>query len=284
MRALSGADAAGPIQQSEIERVLESTPKSLIGGAGVGLVARLLDPGLGLQELQPLVASEPALALRVLQVANSAYYGRTRQVTSLPLAAQLLGLDALRGVAAAVCFDGLAGVRPAMHGADMHRFRRHAMATACAAQHIARQVAPEAADEAFVAGLLHDTGALLQWRLRPKAMRTLLARLPESADRETQERSLLGLTHAECGRVVLQVAGLPSALCEAVGAHADAAGHSMLVRLLGAGEALADEAGSAWISPRPWVVARDAGWDEAIANTRERMPALLQACTPALES
>jgi hypothetical protein len=176
------------------------------GGAGTSRLLRLLaDPQLSAAALAQHIGAEPAVAVRVLRVANSAYYGHAAQVATLARAGQVLGVQALRGIALAACFDGISARPRGLVHPDMAAFRRHSLATACAAQELARAMAPCQREQAFMAGLLHDLGLLLLWRLRPA---TVAGEEPEA-----------GLGHADCGRVLMQTWCLPAELTRAVAEH-----------------------------------------------------------------
>ena len=195
-----------------------------LGGSGGPGAARLLglliDPQADLDAVLKALHAEPALAARVLKVANSPYYRLAGSIGTLERAVQVLGLDAIRGICAVCCMDRL----PTQRGAgplDPQRFRQHSLATAVAAQALARRVAPDLQAEAFIAGLLHDMGHLVQARLRPQAV-AWIGGLPAAMSAEEglqQERRLMGLTHDECTALLAQAWSLPAWLVEAVGAH-----------------------------------------------------------------
>lgn len=110
------------------------------------------------QQLRELLRLDPALAVRVLKVANSAFYG-ARSISSIDRALTVLGAVAVAGIAMAARFDG--SIAPGC--ADSQRFRhlrRHSLMTAVAAKLLATRAAltPWDGEGAFVLGLLHDLG------------------------------------------------------------------------------------------------------------------------------
>lgn len=62
------------------------------------LNALLLQPDVGLSAVADVIRADPALAARVLQLVNSAYFTRGYAVDSIVDAVRVLGLDLLRGV------------------------------------------------------------------------------------------------------------------------------------------------------------------------------------------
>jgi len=132
------------------------------------------DADLQYQQLRELLRVDPALAVRVLKVANSAFYG-SRSISSIDRALTVLGAVAVVGIAMAARFD--ASLAPGC--ADVGQFRhlrRHSLMTAVAAKMLAMRaaVAPWDGEGAFLLGLLHDLGWLVQLqmererRLRPQ--------------------------------------------------------------------------------------------------------------------
>lgn len=116
----------------------------------------------GLNSYVDVVAKDPALAARVLRVANSASFGRADGVKTLAAAVTTVGSQALVRIALA---DGLA--TKACADGPLVALRDEAWRHAVTSAILASTLAPNhqlAADETFVCGLLHDFGRLLAVR------------------------------------------------------------------------------------------------------------------------
>jgi HD-like signal output (HDOD) protein len=223
------------------------------GGPGTArLLAVLVDPLAELDEVLSSLHAEPALAVRVLKVANSPFYHRAGTVGTLERAVQVLGLDAIRGICAACCMDRLPMPRTP-GGWDPQQFRLHSLATAVAAMHLARHRAPARQAEAFIAGLLHDIGLVLLAKLRPQELAAVARQAADAAgDAETLpqlERRLIGRSHDECAALLARAWSLPAWLVDAVGHHHAPAGASAadteptVAALVRAADAMAQRAG-----------------------------------------
>ena len=190
------------------------------GGAGAArLLGLLYDPEIDHARLLACLNGDPALAARVLKVANTPYYRVSGSVGTVDRALALLGLTAIRGIAAAGCLDRLSPAR-AGHAYDPESFRRHSLAVACAAQALARLCAPAVAGEAFMAGLLHDIGLLLLVQSDSAAVARFEP--PDSSDAaaaRAAEEAHFGTTHEACGAQLVQSWGLPAWLVAATAAH-----------------------------------------------------------------
>jgi HD-like signal output (HDOD) protein len=135
----------------------------------------------------------------VLKIANSAYYQRGRTIASIEQALMVLGTDAVRGIAASAGLDRVASRSP-----HAGAYLRHSIATASVAADLAGAAVADRRAEAFLAGLLHDLGLLIAWRLAPAAD------TPARADVEL---------HVHCGRLALDAWQLPPRLVAAVASH-----------------------------------------------------------------
>ncbi|MFC7521622.1 HDOD domain-containing protein [Xanthomonas populi] len=161
---------------------------------------RLLgDASTGVAQVAAVVESDPALAAKVLQLANCAFFGNGHRVIEIKDAVNRLGISLLRTlVLASEVFHSGAGDSADAIRADAVRASR--LAVAVGRGHAAEDVVTTAA-------LLANVGALL-----PD-----IARLCRDAD--PQGRGFP--SHAEIGAYLLGVWGLPGAIVEAVAHHRD---------------------------------------------------------------
>jgi HD-like signal output (HDOD) protein len=207
---------------AERSQELQAAAKALgmAGGAGASkLLALLYDPDVAIDRVLACLNAEPALAARVLKVANSPYYRLSGSVGTVERAVQLLGLSAIRGIAAAGCLDRLAPPRlgPSY---DPETFRRHSLAVAAAAQQFSRAAGAGVDAEAFMAGLLHDIGVLMLVKLDAAAMgRWAPVSELACADQQAAEQTHFGCTHEGAALVLVQAWALPAWLAHALAHH-----------------------------------------------------------------
>ncbi len=189
-------------------------------------------------DFEKIISKDQALVARVLKVANSALYGRSRTVPSVAEAVVLIGLDNLKRIVYAVSTEGLTK-RDLAH----YRFHPdggfwlHSMAVGLTAK-VYAEAAPEAGlrgEEAFVAGLLHDVAKLIIDDFLPDGG-------PGPVDLQ-DESAAVGLNHAELAEYMLKQWNLPPAITDAVRHHHDqpgaGAGNESGI-LLGLAEGLCD--------------------------------------------
>ncbi len=211
-----------PVTRDEILRTAATVGMLQLRNAnGSNLLAALCDLRMDAKELASLVDREPGLAARVLRVANSAFYGLARSVSTVERALVVLGIDAVRGIAAASCMDRGLQRRGESAVLDLAAVVRHCLGTAVAAEALARLGPRRQSGEAFMAGLLHNLGLAIQARLDQPGMMQLVKELaadPHASVRELEAR-LVRVGHEECGGVLFEDWNLPPVLCETARHH-----------------------------------------------------------------
>lgn len=158
------------------------------------LTSCLANPKASLTDAARIVESDPALAAKLLQVVNSAFFGLPRRVTNVREAATLLGTLTLKNLALSIAaLDP--GKRTNVPPRALEALRQHSMLTALVARAIAKDVGANL-DDAFVAGMLHDIGVLVRWT---------------EGQPDTE--------HPALGAYLLGLWGLPMTVVEAVADH-----------------------------------------------------------------
>jgi len=258
------AQPTQPITPSEIVAVADELGASGGGAGSSRLIALLFDDSVDATEIVRCLQAEPALAARVLKVANSAYYRRGGYIGTFEQALVVLGLSGVRGIAAVGCMDRIR-VPSVGRLLDAERFRCHSIAVATAAQSLSQSAGAGVDAEAFMAGLIHDIGLVILARLRPQEVGTL-SRLDVDETAILQaEIDLLGIDHPSASALLAEAWHLPNWLCLALRSHPSPetgrrlTGTEALPALLAVGDACAAQAGyRVWvphssISIAPWA-------------------------------
>lgn len=209
MTAAFEATDAPPLRQTATSH--ERLPAR--ASVAVKILAVIDDPETGSTELARALSADPALAARVLALANSAYYGLSGRVATLPYAIAVVGFQTIRAIAAAVA----AGLDRA--DAVPIGFWAQAATTATAAGLLAPLVGATPAD-AFCLGLLHGIGSALLHQVSPiPALCLPVSRY--SADVAAAEFQQYGETHAEAGARALRAWRFPNQMCQLIRSHHD---------------------------------------------------------------
>lgn len=196
------------------------------------------DPTASLAELAQAVTMDPLLTAKVLKFANSAHYGLSRQVSDLKQAVAVLGMRTVRDVSIGMA---IASQAASVIGDEAIPFLEHAGATAVIGSMLEAR-GTQRAQDAFVAGLLHDIGILVLMAAHGQKYQTLLFKFPREDERLVfAERLAFGFCHGELGAECLDLWGLPGRVVHAVRHHHDSRPRDPAVALLVMADALAHE-------------------------------------------
>lgn len=150
------------------------------------------------EQLADKLLSDPVLTAKTLRLANSSFYGVSRQVSSVQEAVTILGLRTIRSM---VISSALASSfqRDQCGSIDYDAFWRHAVGSALCARGIAKAIGMDP-ELAFLVGLLHDVGQLALVTVAAKAYGTVVQHQVEHGCQITQaEQDVLGVDHALIG-------------------------------------------------------------------------------------
>lgn len=174
------------------------------------------------QDIGRIIARDPAVCAKVLQLVNSSFFGLGRRVSSVEQAVSLLGIIRMKSLV--LSSQITEEFRPARQvpGFSAKRLLERSMLTAEYAQAISRAEGQdrERQDQAFAAGLLHDVGLLVLAARKVDVLEEALAKtIAEGIAYCDAERSLLGGTHADISACLLELWNLPPRLVEGVSLH-----------------------------------------------------------------
>lgn len=186
---------------AEIEKLLNSTQHLPAMPVAVFEVIRLAGEfNSSTTQIAEAVSRDQALAGRVLQIANSAYYGLAREVASVVDAVGLLGKASVRNLALLATSQRWYESNDAHRQSELRPLWTHAVASAVASYTIADSIHPAQAEEAFCAGLLHNVGKVVFTMAMPDRMSKLSqAALKSNLTIPEVERRVFGFDHADVG-------------------------------------------------------------------------------------
>jgi len=212
--------------KTNIDRVLDeivtlpSAPTVLIK-----VTQMIDDPGASFEALAQGISADPSVAMKVLRLVNSAYYGVRQRVGSLEHAISLLGLKVVKNlVLTATVFRTFSSATPGKTPLFVReQFWLHCVGTGIIARALAR-CAPQGRgvdpEEAFAAGLLHDVGKIiLEQHLHKQFEEALEKSAASGKPLHECENEIIGINHAQIGGKLAQRWKLPEALVGAISHH-----------------------------------------------------------------
>jgi HD-like signal output (HDOD) protein len=162
------------------------------------------DPRSSASQLHRIVSHDPALVTRILKVVNSAFYGLPGQIASIERAIVLLGLNAVKNLAVAASLGQLFRGNVKLAGEyTPKQLWAHCVGVGVAARGLARIMKLHVADEAFLAGMVHDVGLVVHLQVTPEKLRQVCERsMAGEPDFCEIERQVIGVDHQEMGRAL----------------------------------------------------------------------------------
>ena len=184
---------------------LDSLPS--MPAAAVTIVGLCDDPDVGMGELANAVAMDPALAARILRMANSAAYSRGNEITSLDRAMMLMGIKVVKLTALGFVVSTTLSDQLATAPGIASQVWRQCLVEAVACRELAQLARVRATPEAFLSGLFDGMGKLLGLVSRPGTYGLLLAE--DQWPGPEAERGCLGYTASELVQAALRSWGVP---------------------------------------------------------------------------
>jgi HD-like signal output (HDOD) protein len=168
-----------------------------------------------------MVARDPGMSSKLLQLVNSAYFGLSRKINSPREAVFHLGIETIKSIVLSVqlfsSFD-----RARIQACNLALLWEHSWATGVLAKRLgtAESRHAQVVEQSFTGGLLHDVGKMVLAANLPELYRSAsLLALHKGMSAAEAERHTFGCDHAEVGGYILGLWGLPDPIVEAVTYH-----------------------------------------------------------------
>jgi len=167
-----------------------------------------------------LVSYDKSIAAQCVRMANSALFGRSQPVESVRTAVMNLGMWRVRDL---LFSNSLSQVIPANRWiVDPVVFWRHSLGCALVCRKFAEIIGYADTEKAYLAGLLHDIGILVNSMVVPVEFRATVEKASrEQIPLDEAEFATLGFTHSDSGRVLGEAWKIPPDLVQAIELHHD---------------------------------------------------------------
>lgn len=184
------------------------------------LLGMLAKRDIDMAQLGRVISADPSLCGHILSAANSAYFNRGSQVTTIDQAVTRLGLTKLRRIALSKSVSRIFRGMRTPDGWSMTRFQLHSIATGAAAEILCDYLPVEDCENAFLGGLMHDVGKVLIACGQPAQFSEIEAAVSLTGRPQIEfEREILGADHAELSGLAIAKWELPFLLSRAVSHH-----------------------------------------------------------------
>lgn len=196
--------------------------------AAPGMLLRLLDivndPNVALSDVASLIEKNPTLAVRILKLANSAFYGMRGEVDNVRRATMVLGFKTISSMATLIWTHTICSAhRESVTLRILAAQFGHAATTAVVANRLLRKTSPGLEEDGFLGGLLHDIGRIAMCTELgvPYEERVVGPGETTGMNLRELETRLVGFDHALLGAEMMRTWGLPEELAEIAQKHHD---------------------------------------------------------------
>lgn len=216
---MSTATAADP--QTLVQQSLKKiTTIATLPEVTARIIQTVEDPKSTATQLHQIISHDPALVTRILKVVNSAFYGLPGQIGSVERAIVLLGLNAIKNISVAASLGQLFRGIKLCEGFTAKDLWTHCIGVAVATRQIARDMKVPIADEAFLAGMIHDIGILVSLQIQPEQIRQVCETVKrEGRDFCQTERDIIGVDHQQLGKGLAEMWRFPRSCQLVAGYH-----------------------------------------------------------------
>jgi putative nucleotidyltransferase with HDIG domain len=190
------------------------------------VVSKMIDlvdnPKTSAASLARLISTDQALTAKILKLANSAYYGFPREISTVNMAIVVLGFNTVKDMGLSLSVFEVFKDAEGGRVFDVSKFWEHSIGCGAASRMIARRLKYRFVGEAFVAGLLHDIGKVILNQYVHKEFVDIIG-LAASGETslEVAEEKIIGTGHPQVGSWLAEKWNLPKIIVESIAFHHD---------------------------------------------------------------
>ena len=155
------------------------------------------------KDLKDIIERDPALCIRLIKLANSAYYGYPRTISDIQEAIVCTGFDAVKELALTQKVCELYQNSETFYNFSRELLWQHSLAVAICSKMIYRKEFMKPGDDIYVAGLLHDIGIIVEEQFVNELFTEALKKAQEEKEDFLKvEKQILGVEHQEIGKAI----------------------------------------------------------------------------------
>lgn len=186
----------------------------------VTTVTRLInDPDSTMRDFEEVIRMDPILVSRLLRLVNSPYYGLAQTVDSIGRAVAFLGMKNLHNL---VVTDALRSIfiGPEIHSVfSKKKLWAHCAAVSICSKMVAERIFGINGDDAFLCGILHDFGLLIEEQVRQEDFHRICSSCKSTSGLVEMEQQTFATDHCEIGNIMTLDWNMPVTIQEAIRDH-----------------------------------------------------------------
>ena len=186
----------------------------------IKLTKLISDENSTMQDFEKIIKMDPTLVLRILRGANSPYYGLRQKVNSISRAVVIIGINNLRNM---IVTEGLRDIfkgKNSKNAFSRNRLWLHCVAVSICSQMIMERIFGLNGEDAFLCGILHDIGMIVEDQTAPDLFYRVCNTYDENSKLITDyEKEIIGTDHCEIGHLLAKDWQLPVDVQEGIQHH-----------------------------------------------------------------
>jgi len=168
------------------------------------IMGLLSDENVSIKKVAGLIEKDQALAVKILKIANSAFYGTLSKVSTIDHALVILGLKEVRGILLAFSIRNFFPDDTG-EGFDRTRFWKHSIICSQVAKYLARHFRVQRDDTLFLSGLIHDMGKVVFDQYFHDEFLQIIDYVESNNESFSKaEKEILGITHYQVAAELLK--------------------------------------------------------------------------------
>ncbi len=220
VKANEGSDM---YENADIDRLIELVNSSKISSIKQTLseiIQIINDPCSSAKDLKDIIEKDPPLSAKLLKLSNSAFYSYPKEIKGVQEAIVLIGFSAVKELALSQKVCELFRNDDSINGYSRNALWKHCNAVAILAKLIYRREFSKSGENAYIAGLLHDIGIIVEDQfLQNRFKNCVMNAEKEKKNLYQNERELFGFDHLEIGEALAKSWSFPDELIAAIGSH-----------------------------------------------------------------
>jgi len=173
----------------------------------------LEDEDAGMGDVAKVITSDAALSARLIQVANSPLLRASRSIESVDAAVTRMGGDMTRNLVTSIAMEQMFQATSDATDKRLRALWEHSTQVAALSHALCKQFTKLKPDQALLAGLVHDIGAL--------PILTMAEDVPEILDDEKLLDSIIQKAHCTVGEAILKKWNFSEELIAVAAEHED---------------------------------------------------------------
>jgi len=169
------------------------------------------DEDASISEISRVIATDAALSARIIQVSNSPLMRASKEIETLDMAVNRLGMKLIRDMVISMVMEQMFQATSEVTDKKLREIWEHSTTVAAISHALAAQFTKLVPEQAMLAGLVHDIGAL--------PILTKAEDYPELLESEATLEKIIDKLHGKIGQAILKAWNFPAELVKVPAEH-----------------------------------------------------------------